>query len=113
MAAADSVTTTAGLLQVLIHSPSERFLERPQIDFVRPGAASLAMNLQVRFGNGFNIKHHDCSAFSHRPYRNVTSPLRPVYCASRFATMISLAGFGRYSEIARSDGAQLVAQGQC
>src|SRR5438874_12899932 len=68
MAAADSVTTTAGLLQVLIHSPSERFLERPQIDFVRPGAASLAMNLPVRFGNGFNVEHHDCSAFSHRLY---------------------------------------------
>jgi hypothetical protein len=29
MAAADNVTTTAGLLQVLIDSPSERFLERP------------------------------------------------------------------------------------
>src|ERR1700681_4631698 len=56
MAAADNVTTTAGLLQVLIGSPSERFLERPQIDFVRPGAASLPMNLPVRFGNGFNVE---------------------------------------------------------
>src|SRR6202521_4395065 len=56
MAAADSVTTTAGLLQVLIDSPSERFLERPQIDFVRPGAASLTMNLPVRFRNGFNVE---------------------------------------------------------
>src|ERR1700730_19221633 len=56
MAAAESVTTTAGLLQVLIDSPSERFLERPQIDFVRPGAASLPMNLPVRFRNGFDVK---------------------------------------------------------
>src|SRR3984893_8187875 len=56
MAAAESVTTTAGLLQVLIDSPSERFLERPQIDFVRPGAASLPMNLPVSFRNGFDVE---------------------------------------------------------
>src|SRR5438105_911891 len=56
MAAADSVTTTAGLLQVLIGSPSERFLEWPQIDFVRPGAASLSMNLPVRFRDRINVE---------------------------------------------------------
>src|SRR5437588_1225631 len=56
MAAADSVTTTAGLLQVLIGSPLERFLEWPQIDFVRPGAASLSMNLPVRFRDRINVE---------------------------------------------------------
>src|SRR3979490_1767050 len=42
------------------------------------------------------------------------SPLWPVVCcARRVATGSFLAAFGCYSEVARSDGAQLVAQGQC
>src|SRR6266446_4666656 len=52
MAAADSVTTTAGLLQVLIDTLSERLLEWPQIDFVGPGAARLPVNLPVRLRDG-------------------------------------------------------------
>src|SRR5437773_4587046 len=81
MPAADKVTTTADLLQVLIDALCQRGFTNPV-----SGAGRVCV-------------------------WHAVSPLCPVVRGlSRFATMSFLAGFGRYPELARRDGAQLLAK---
>jgi hypothetical protein len=37
--------------------PSERFLERPEVDLMRPGRARLAVNLSIDFGDRIDVQH--------------------------------------------------------